>query len=195
MAEIDKAPASAAAPQPPVQPTATVMQPAVAPSAPAKPRASRRAPTAQTGSKAASSVKPTASGKGRLSPTQDRQLRQILADCRRLLSERGEANGPSIAAGIVGQLDTMSDDLRGRFFEQLARDFSPDPKKVLAAALAYAQAPGNTEHLIRLTETAEPPRQELFRRLNRAPGGTAARIGGSRSAWTTTARASQSRSR
>ena len=45
---------------------------------------------------------------------------------------------------------------------------------MLASALAYAQAPGDTEHLIRLTQAAEPPRQELFRRLNRAPGGTAA---------------------
>ncbi|OYU75934.1 MAG: decarboxylase, partial [Burkholderiales bacterium PBB5] len=62
---------------------------------------------------------------------------------------------------------------RSRFFEHLAKEFSPDPKKVLAAALAYANAPSNSEHLIRLTQTAEPPRQELFRRLNRAPGGTA----------------------
>ncbi|MBC7729459.1 MAG: malonyl-CoA decarboxylase family protein, partial [Microbacteriaceae bacterium] len=112
----------------------------------------------------------------RLSPTQDRQLRPLLADCRRLLSERGEANSPGIAAGIVSQLDTIPDELRGRFFEHLARDFSPDPKKVLASALAYAQAPGNTGHLIALTQAAEPPRQELFRRLNRTPGGTAALV-------------------
>lgn len=117
---------------------------------------------------------PARGASSRLSPAQDRLLRPLLADCRRLLSERGEANGPGIAAGIVGQLDSLAEDLRGRFFDHLARDFSPDPPKVLAAALAYAQAPGNTEHLIRLTQTAEPPRQELFRRLNRAPGGTAA---------------------
>ena len=97
----------------------------------------------------------------------DRQLRPLLQDCRRLLSERGEANGPSIAAGIVAQIDALTDELRSRFFEHLAKDFSPDPKQVLAAALAYAHAPANSEHLIRLTQTAEPPRQELFRRLNR----------------------------
>jgi malonyl-CoA decarboxylase len=104
----------------------------------------------------------------------DRPLRGLLLDCRRLLSERGEANGPGIAAGIVLQIDHLSDDSRSRFFDHLARDFSPDPKKVLASALAYAQAPSNTTHLIQLTQAAEPPRQELFRRLNRAPGGTAA---------------------
>jgi malonyl-CoA decarboxylase len=143
------------------------------------------APAPRSGARA-SAAKPAAPAKRSLSPALDRQnrrdhrdhrdnqLRQLLADCRRLLSERGEANGPGIAAGIVGQLDTLSDELRGRFFEHLARDFSPDPKKVLASALAYAQAPGDTEHLIRLTQAAEPPRQELFRRFNRAPGGTAA---------------------
>ncbi|OGB06831.1 MAG: decarboxylase [Burkholderiales bacterium RIFCSPHIGHO2_12_FULL_69_20] len=101
-------------------------------------------------------------------------LRPLLQDCRRLLSERGEANGPGIAAAIVQQIAVLGDEPRGRFFEHLARDFSPDPRQVLAAAMAYAQAPTDSAQLIRLTQAAEPPRQELFRRLNRAPGGTAA---------------------
>ena len=104
----------------------------------------------------------------------DRLLRPLLQDCRRLLSERGEANGPGIAAGIVQQIDALADEPRTRFFDHLARDFSPDPQQVLAAALAYAKAPAHSAHLIALTQAAEPPRQELFRRLNRAPGGTAA---------------------
>ena len=33
--------------------------------------------------------------------------------------------------------------MRGRLFDHLARYFSPAPKKVLAAELAYAQAPGD----------------------------------------------------
>jgi len=135
-------------------------QTATAPPAAAKPRAPRRPAGSPTATPAAAAP--------------DRLLRTLLLDCRRLLSERGEANGPGIAADIVQQLDALPDALRDRFFDHLARDFSPDPKKVLASALAYAQAPGNTEHLIHLTEAAEPPRQELFRRLNRAPGGTAA---------------------
>ena len=101
-------------------------------------------------------------------------LRALLRDCRQLLSERGEANGPSIAQGIVGQLEGLGDEVRAKFFEHLARDFSPDPAKVLAAASAYAQAPTVADNLVRLTQVVEPPRQELFRRLNRSPGGTAA---------------------
>ena len=103
----------------------------------------------------------------------DHALRGLLAECRRLLSERGEANGPAIAHDIVKRLDALADDWRARFFDHLARDFNPDPRAVLASAQAYATQPG-AEQLLRLTHAAEPPRQELFRRINRAPGGTAA---------------------
>ena len=100
-------------------------------------------------------------------------LRPVLTDCRRLLSVRGEANGPLLAQAIVQRVDELDDVQRTRFFNRLASDFSPDPKAVLAAARAYAESPG-ADALIRLMQLAEPPRQELFRRLNGARGGTAA---------------------
>jgi malonyl-CoA decarboxylase len=105
----------------------------------------------------------------------DHALRGLMMQCRRLLSERGEANGPAIASTIVERIDALADERRARFFDHLARDFSPDPKAVLASAQAYAIKPG-AEQLMRLTQVTEPPRQELFRRLNRAPGGTAALV-------------------
>ena len=43
---------------------------------------------------------------------QDRALRNLLGECRRLLSERGEANGPAIAQDIVGRVDALADDQR-----------------------------------------------------------------------------------
>ncbi|NRF65974.1 malonyl-CoA decarboxylase [Aquincola sp. S2] len=104
----------------------------------------------------------------------DRAVRALLGDCRRLLSARGEANSPAIAADIVGQIDRLGDDQRLSFFEHLAQDFGPDVQQVLDAAQAYAQAPTDPQRLLALTQAAEPPRQELFRRLNRTPGGTAA---------------------
>jgi len=58
------------------------------------------------------------------------------------------------------------------FLDLLVRDFSPDPPDVWAAAQAYHTDP-TAANLQRLQETVEPPRQELFRRLNMAPGGTA----------------------
>lgn len=103
--------------------------------------------------------------------SRERALRQLMTGCKRLLSERGEANSVAIARELVSQFDKLSDDLRAQFFEQLSRDFSPDPDAVLARATEYARQP-SADNLIRLTACAEPPRQELLRRINRAPGGT-----------------------
>src|SRR5262249_2833546 len=63
-------------------------------------------------------------------------------------------------------------ELQKTFFERLAHDFSPDLAAVLQGAQAYARDP-SADNLIRLTHVAEPPRQELLRRINRTPGGTA----------------------
>ncbi len=103
----------------------------------------------------------------------DRTVRTLLLQCRRLLSERGEANGPAIAAAICTTIAALNDAQRTRFFDHLARDFNPDANAVVDAAQAYAAHP-TADALARLVHAAEPPRQELFRRLNRAPGGTAA---------------------
>jgi malonyl-CoA decarboxylase len=104
--------------------------------------------------------------------SRERALKHLLTGCRRLLSERGEANSVAIAHELVARFNDLSDDEQAKFFEQLSRDFSPDPRAVLASATAYAERP-SADTLIRLTASAEPPRQELLRRLNRAPGGTA----------------------
>ena len=102
----------------------------------------------------------------------DHDLRGLLTDCRRLLSERGEANSVTIARDLVDRFSALPEDQRAIFFERLSKDFSPDPKAVLQSAQAYAAVP-NAENLMRLTHLAEPPRQELLRRINRLPGGTA----------------------
>lgn len=103
--------------------------------------------------------------------SRERALRQLMTGCKRLLSERGEANSVAIARDLVTQFGKLSDDQQAVFFEHLSRDFSPDPGTVLARATEYARQP-SADNLIRLTASAEPPRQELLRRLNRAPGGT-----------------------
>jgi len=100
-----------------------------------------------------------------------RHLRGLLVDCKRLLSERGEANSVAIARDVVARFHELPEDEQAGFFERLSRDFSPDPKLVLRHAQAYAETP-NAQTLLRLTQSAEPPRQELLRRINRSPGGT-----------------------
>ena len=101
----------------------------------------------------------------------ERSLRGLLIDCKRLLSERGEANSVGIAHDLVARFSALPDEQQGTFFERLSSDFSPDPKAVLKSAQAYADAP-NAQNLALLTQTTEPPRQELLRRINRLPGGT-----------------------
>jgi malonyl-CoA decarboxylase len=107
--------------------------------------------------------------------TSARRGHQLILACRRLLSVRAEANSPSIALSVIQLLDALDDTEWATFFDGLSNAFSPDPQAVLLAAQAYAKEPSPT-HLQALTRCAEPSRQELFRRLNRAPNGTAALI-------------------
>ncbi len=100
------------------------------------------------------------------------QLRGLILGCKRLLSERGATNSMAIARQLIERIDALPDAQLGDFFDYLNQRLSPDPQKVLQAAQAYADAPG-ARTMIALTQVAEPPRQELFRRLNRTPGGTA----------------------
>jgi malonyl-CoA decarboxylase len=101
----------------------------------------------------------------------DRKLRSLLILSQRLLSERGEANSVAIARELVAGFQALPEASRDRFFDVLASDFGPEPQALLACAQAYASAP-TAAHLRQLTIAAEPPRQELLRRLNRLPGGT-----------------------
>ena len=102
-----------------------------------------------------------------------RAERQLRATCDKLLSEPAELNGMAIATELIDRIDELDEEQLDRFFDHLATALSPDPKEVLRCAQAYAAAPGAVT-LMALTEAAEPPRQELLRRLNRIPGGTAA---------------------
>ncbi|RDI02687.1 malonyl-CoA decarboxylase [Caldimonas thermodepolymerans] len=111
--------------------------------------------------------------RARRGATDPRRMQRVADTCRRLLSERGEANSIAIAAHLQRELLALPPEQLVGFFELLEQQFGPDPEEVLQAAQRYAEAP-TAEHLIRLTTAAEPPRQELLRRLNRAPGGTAA---------------------
>src|SRR5262245_61895438 len=99
-----------------------------------------------------------------------------LADlCEELLSGRGEASGVALASEILGKFAALTIGPRIAFFEALASRFGPDNARLDAAIAAWKVAPSDVTaadvHL-----AAEPRRQELFRRLNLAPGGTAALV-------------------
>jgi malonyl-CoA decarboxylase len=100
-----------------------------------------------------------------------RTARKTIALCHGLLSERGEVSGSRLATEALDAYQALDDRGRLGFFDLLVKEFSPDPQEVGRAGDAYRREP-SPENLARLQRVVEPPRQELFRRLNLAPNGT-----------------------
>ena len=92
-----------------------------------------------------------------------------------LLSERGEASGAAVARELHVVLRGLNSADRTGFYRFLADGFGPDPDRLRKAAEAWLAEP-NGEAAARLADAAEPPRQELLRRMNMASGGTAALV-------------------
>nr|WP_242690165.1 malonyl-CoA decarboxylase [Paracoccus fontiphilus] len=93
-----------------------------------------------------------------------------------LLSRRGEASGVALARALVMAFEEADEAKKLEFLATLADRFGPDAKAVEKALAALRQDAGSTEAVEALHNAAEPRRQELFRRLNLAPGGTAALV-------------------
>ena len=91
--------------------------------------------------------------------------------CTQLLSQRGEASQTVLAQRILEQYRAMDSAQQLAFFQMLALDFSPDRDAIQRAIEAYRHSPGAATAAA-LESAAEPPRQELFRRINTAPAGT-----------------------
>jgi malonyl-CoA decarboxylase len=89
-----------------------------------------------------------------------------------LLSERGEASGAAVARELIACLRAMSGEHRLELMRHVAEGFGPDPARLRQAAEAYLADPAPAR-AIQLHQASEPPRQELLRRMNMAPGGTA----------------------
>ncbi|MEO5924182.1 MAG: malonyl-CoA decarboxylase [Bryobacteraceae bacterium] len=100
-----------------------------------------------------------------------RTARRAISLCHSLLTERGEVSGARIAGQIFELYSAMTPASRLGFFDTLAQEFSPDPESVSAASEAYRKTP-SPKTLAHLQHVVEPPRQELFRRLNRVPDAT-----------------------
>jgi malonyl-CoA decarboxylase len=105
----------------------------------------------------------------------DGKAADVIRLCHTLLSERGQVSGVRVAADVLAAYKALTPAGRDAFFDLLSGAFLPDPERVAHAAHAYRDAP-SSQTFMRLQAAAEPPRQELFRRLNLAPGATAALI-------------------
>ena len=103
--------------------------------------------------------------------TPSRAARKAILLCRNLLSERGEVSGTLLAGEALTAYQALDESSRAAFFDLLVQEFSPDPEKIARAGDAYRDEP-SPANLARLQAAVESPRQELFRRLNLAAGGT-----------------------
>src|SRR6266478_4622452 len=119
--------------------------------------------------------------RGLIDRTRDRRKvaearsQSLVEACEELLSGRGEASGTARAAAILERYANLTTGPRIAFFEALAKRFGPDRERIAAAVAAWQRDPSD-EAARELLAAAEPRRQELFRRLNLAPGGTAALV-------------------
>jgi malonyl-CoA decarboxylase len=95
----------------------------------------------------------------------------LIALCEALLSGRGEASGTAMAREVLDSYHDLDASERSAFFHALARNFGPDRDKVAKAIETWLAEPGDGNGG-QLHFASEPRRQELIRRLNRAPGGT-----------------------
>ena len=114
----------------------------------------------------------TSSGLSNAKPAPVDRAKQLAAT---LLSERGEASGAQVARELHHVLRALDADDRHSFQRYLATEFQPDKAALRTAAERYL-ADTTAEAAAALAQAADPPRQELLRRMNMAPGGTGALI-------------------
>ncbi|MCP4380822.1 MAG: malonyl-CoA decarboxylase [Hyphomicrobiales bacterium] len=108
----------------------------------------------------------------------DRQKRpaqspdEVLESCEFLLTRRGEASGIAVAANILHCFGGLEDVDKRIVLEGLASRFGVDIDATASAVDAF-RGGASQNNAVNLHFVAEPRRQELIRRLNRAPAGTA----------------------
>ncbi len=96
---------------------------------------------------------------------------ELLAMCQDLMSTRGEASGIAVARDVAQTYRGLDADARLTLFKLLHEHFGIDPEMINAAADRFREA-GDLNALLALSSAVEAPRQQFFRRLNMAPGGT-----------------------
>jgi malonyl-CoA decarboxylase len=107
--------------------------------------------------------------------TAEQRSASLVELCEELLSGRGEASGVALAREILTRYAELTAGPRIAFFAALAEGFGPEHARLDAAIAAWRAAPSDAT-AADLHRASEPRRQELFRRLNLAPGGTAALV-------------------
>jgi len=108
-------------------------------------------------------------------PSRGTPLEQLKEKCATLLTARGQASGIKVADEVHAVYNQCSEAGKKEFFFFLLTEFGRDKNELIATARQYSEDPSHT-NLKALTQIMEPRRQELFKRMNMAPGGTMALV-------------------
>lgn len=98
----------------------------------------------------------------------DRPIEELSAA---LVSASGEGSGRRFAERILDQYQTLDDAGKHAFFTHVSTSMNIEPDAVRETLAAYETAPGRSSYKAFML-AAEPPRQEMIRRLNMVPGAT-----------------------
>ena len=101
--------------------------------------------------------------------------RRAIERCHVLLSDRGEVSGERLANEALAAYEALEGPSLDAFFTYLTQQFGPAPDAIERALEAVRQHQ-SPEALAGLQIALDPPRRELFRRLNLARRGTPALI-------------------
>lgn len=103
----------------------------------------------------------------------DRPFEALTAD---LIGAAGEVSGMNVARAILDRYAACDEAEKLAFFRHLAEGMTIVPSAVREALDAYERGQSKASYRAFMA-AAEPPRQELIRRLNQVPGATKALVG------------------
>nr|WP_246448823.1 malonyl-CoA decarboxylase [Paracoccus amoyensis] len=106
-------------------------------------------------------------GRAAPAPTPD----VLIEEARLLVGLNSEPRVMVAASDVLNGYDALDDSGKRAFFDGLRDGFDPPADALAQAAQDWLKA-RDPDALEALSRAAEPPRQELLRRLNMAPGGT-----------------------
>ena len=101
-----------------------------------------------------------------------RPIEELTAD---LMGAAGEVSGQAVARQILDRYASWEDEEKLGFFRHLAEDMTLSAGAVRETLDAFEQGQSKASYRA-FMEAAEPPRQELIRRLNQVPGATSALV-------------------
>lgn len=101
---------------------------------------------------------------------------RLIAACEVLMGRIGDAARVAVAEQALEAYAALDATQKATFFTQLRDGFNADPDAIRTSFAAYDANP-SAATLVPLFNAAEPPRQNLLRRLNTAPGATLKLVG------------------